>query len=375
MPQLNESYRNDKMNSREINSIVAWFDHAVSNAEDTTAEELEEFRRKLASQLSFTPGIYYDFLNKMMMNNADPERNKASSYLETTTLDTHMDKVLRSAGTTTVKPLLEGLGQVVAGLSFGRYGIYDLQRAEDVHKYQKETNEELTNEEEMEKGDDFEKEFKKHAVEIHSPNIDKNKLAYLKNRRADKEAFAEYLQNMRNTDPAKADYLASESALWEKENQKLDNVALNLFDTKHQIEMLKIKQNQNAYEFTKKDQKALEKAKKQEKSLNKKADKLREDMRKNYEKRLKKNPSSYADVVENRKMQISFGDLRYMNRVEAQANVKQERISRPLDLQAHFGSNRVHEQKNAEKQLQMQNQRSQNEKTQNQKSDPVVGDD
>jgi hypothetical protein len=311
----------------------------------------------------------------MMMNNADHERNKASSYLETTTLDTHMDKVLRSAGTTTVKPLLEGLGQVVAGLSFGRYGIYDLQRAEDVHKYQKETHEELTNEEEMEKGDDFEKEFKNHAVEIHSPNIDKNKLAYLKNRRADKEAFAEYLQNMRNTDPAKADYLASESALWEKENQKLDNVALNLFDTKHQIEMLKIKQNQNAYEFTKKDQKALEKAKKQEKSLNKKADKLREDMRKNYEKRLKKNPSSYADVVENRKMQISFGDLRYMNRVEAQANVKQERISRPLDLQAHFGSNRVHEQKNAEKQLQMQNQRSQNEKTQNQKSDPVIGDD
>ena len=379
MPRLDDNQKKIKMNQEEINNILSWFDTAVSKAEDVSKEEIAEFRKILQNSLAITSALYYDFYDKFLLNNSDPENNKASSYLETKSLDSFVANIAKCKGTATVKPLMDGLKQMGGLLGFAQAGIININDAMQAHidregqvenDIVKDTEKENTIAEEPEKasltGEEYlqqkridilnesieegdaimaeveatmsrdRSEFIEEVIEIRSNNVDRKKMNILKERRADKEAFEVYLQKLEKVDPAKAAYCKAETARWQKENEKLDKITFKLLDAKHQAEVLRLKYNQNRAAFTKEDQKALDKAKKQDKVLNKKSVKIRDKMMEDYNKYLKKHPCPYDDVVNIRKKQIPSGDFRYVQKLPKQ---ELDRIEGPekAQRQVDFG--------------------------------------
>ena len=133
MPRLNDDQKKIKMNQEEINNILSWFDTAVSKAEDVSKEEIAGFRKTLQNSLAITSGLYYDFFNKFLMNNSDPEKNKASSYLETRFMDSYVENIAKCKGTATVKPLMAALQQVGGQLVFAQASIIIIDDAMQAH--------------------------------------------------------------------------------------------------------------------------------------------------------------------------------------------------------------------------------------------------
>ena len=133
MPRLNDDQKKIKMNQEEINNILSWFDTAVSKAEDVSKEEIAGFRKTLQNSLAITSALYYDFYDKFLMNNSEPEKNKASSYLETKSLDSFVANIAKCKGAGTVKPLMAALQQVGGQLVFAQAGIINIDDAMQAH--------------------------------------------------------------------------------------------------------------------------------------------------------------------------------------------------------------------------------------------------
>lgn len=133
MPRLDDNQKKIRMNQGEINNILSWFDTAVSKAEDVSKEEIAEFRATLEGTLAITSALYYDFYDKFLLKNFEPEKNKASSYLETKSLDSFVTNIAKYEGSATVKPLMDGLKQVGGLLGFAQAGIINIDGAMQAH--------------------------------------------------------------------------------------------------------------------------------------------------------------------------------------------------------------------------------------------------
>ena len=133
MPRLDDNQKKIRMNQGEINNILSWFDTAVSKAEDVSKEEIAEFRKIMQNSLAITSALYYDFYDKFLLKNFEPEKNKASSYLETKSLDSFVANIAKYEGTATVKPLMAGLKQVGGLLGFAQAGIINIDGAMQAH--------------------------------------------------------------------------------------------------------------------------------------------------------------------------------------------------------------------------------------------------
>ncbi len=304
MPRTMNDVIDQKLTESEIALITNWYIKLIDPHNNKRTDYIKSERETLQSYLVEVPGVYFEMLSNVLLV-PEEEKKQPSEYLD---VSENIGAALnRMVSNDQIRDF-----HLFYHLIEDQYPVKDVERAMAYR---------------------LDAEIQRDTEEIHSENVDYDKMDHLKNKRADKEAFSAYIKDLREEDAAKAEYLEKESALWEKENEKLDKVRLDLYDAKHQSKILRQKRADDPEAFTKADQKALEKADKAQKDLNKKADKIRDTMQKDYEKRLKKMGNPYPDVANNRRVQIGTGDFRYMNRVQRQEpTAVREPVGQPVNF-------------------------------------------
>ncbi len=310
-----------KLTESEIALITNWYIKLIDPHNSKRTDYIKSERETLQSYLVEVPGVYFEMLSNALLAPKE-EKKQPSEYLDVS--ENIGNALNRMASDDQIRDM-----HLFYHLIEDRYPVKDVEGAMAYR---------------------LDAEIQRDTEEIHSENVDYDKMNYLKNKRADKEAFAAYIKDLREKDAAKAEYLEKESALWEKENEKLDKVRLDLYDAKHQSKILRQKRANDPRAFTKADQKALKKADKAQKDLNKKADKIRDTMQKDYEKRLKKMGNPYPDVANNRRIQIGSGDFRMCHEARREANRTEiQPAGRQLDLSAHITNHGKNKNRTCEK--------------------------
>ena len=153
----------------------------------------------------------------------------------------------------------------------------------------------------------------------------KEKQDYFHNKAVDKDHFRAYMDKLKGLDPAKHAFLEKESAIWRKENEKLDEITLAYLDAK--IEVHKLRASSQAVSDPKEKraaEKAIAKATKQVSKLESKAEKTRESMQKALTKRIKAG-YEYPDFIQFRRQQIQSSHLKFTP-PEGERLLAQERV-------------------------------------------------
>ena len=131
MPKLNDNLRKKKISEKEVNEVLAWYDHAVENATDVTKEELDRFRGVFKNMLEMVPCAYYEMLDKGLVNNRDPDQIKASSFLDEMTkdLDPCLKRLVEHDSSKPTQQLLDGIRDLFTYISYARVGVKGIDQA------------------------------------------------------------------------------------------------------------------------------------------------------------------------------------------------------------------------------------------------------